>query len=252
MAQSVDDAATGDTLEAIRDLLARTVDLEQVESGLEEELAALARRRTESTTELVSFASSDNQYSRQRTDMAAERTALTREQTRLSTRSTELGNLRTELSRERTGLAGQRTDLSVRRTDMARARTNLAGQRTLLSRQRTDLAAERNRLAEGRTRFASRRTHLSSLRTELAWGRTYLAFIRTGLAFLALGISLFRYFGLNWWTVFDGGLALASLIVIAWAGRGYYSAHIRMKRLSALLRASEEPVPARDVTAMST
>jgi len=55
-------------------------------------------------------------------------------------------------------------------------------------------------------------------------------FIRTGLAFLALGRSLFRYFGFSWWSVFDGFLVLASLVMIAIGGRGYVLAARRLRR----------------------
>ena len=112
----------------------------------------------------------------------------------------------------------------------------MARERTGLSTERTNLARERNALAEGRNRFAERRTGLSSLRTELAWGRTYLAVIRTGLAFLVLGISLFRYFGLSWWSLFDGVLAVGSGVIVVWGGRGYYRSAMRMRRLDENLR----------------
>jgi uncharacterized membrane protein YidH (DUF202 family) len=180
-------------LATIQALMARSVELQEKGETLEEEIADLARRRTEGTSGLLQFASAANTYSEKQTDMAAERTALTREQTRLSTRSTELSNIRTDFARERTSLAGQRTDLAVRRTG------------------------------------------LSDLRTELAWGRTYLALIRTGLAFLVLGISLFRYFGLSWWSLFDGLLALGSAVIVIWGGRGYQQATVRIRKLTEAL-----------------
>ena len=222
-------------LATIQTLVARSVELQESEETLERELADLARRRTEGTSSLLEFASTANTYARQQTEMAAERTSLTREQTRLSTRSTELSNIRTDFARERSSLAGQRTDLAVHRTNMARDRTALARERTGLSGQRTELAQLRNRLAEGRNRYAERRTGLSTLRTELAWGRTYLALIRTGLAFLVLGVSLFRYFGLSWWSLFDGVLALGSVVIVVWGGRGYHRATVRMRAATTAL-----------------
>ena len=226
-----DKAPQADRATAHETLQSRSVAQQEEHAAHEAALAELARRRTEGTSSLLQLASTNNTFSRRQTDMAAERTALTREQTRLSTRSTELSNIRTDFARERSGLAGQRTDLAKLRTDMARDRTSLAQQRTSLSHRRTELAQGRNTLAEGRNQFAERRTQLSRMRTELAWGRTYLALIRTGLAGVVLGISFFRYFGVSLWSVFDAALALASVGLVMWGGRGFRRT---MRRLSVL------------------
>ena len=132
--------------------------------------------------------------------MAQERTALVREQTRLSTRASELAAIRTDLARERTSMGGQRTDLAVLRTDFSRGRTNLALQRT---------------------HMAGSRTLFSRKRTELAGARTHLALVRTGLAFLSLSIAFFRLFGFSWWSIFDGLLAVGSLVATIFGLSGY-------------------------------
>jgi uncharacterized membrane protein YidH (DUF202 family) len=225
-------------LTAIRSLLDRAVELQETGTELERGIHDLEQQRTVTSTGLLEYAATSDTYNRHQTEMAQERTDLTREQTRLSTRSTELATIRTDLSRERSSLAGQRTDLSVLRTDMARGRTNLAGQRTEMAQTRTGLSEKRTELAEGRTKLAGSRTVLSRMRTELARGRTYLALTRTGLAFLTLGIGLFRFFGVSWWSLFDGGLVLASAVITAVGLRGY----LRATRATEGLEANLEPV----------
>jgi uncharacterized membrane protein YidH (DUF202 family) len=69
------------------------------------------------------------------------------------------------------------------------------------------------------------------MRTVLAKGRTYLALIRTGLAFLTLSIGLFRLFGISWWSLFDGTLALGSLTMTAVGLKGYWNSTRSLKVL---------------------
>jgi uncharacterized membrane protein YidH (DUF202 family) len=97
-------------------------------------------------------------------------------------------------------------------------------------------------VAEGRNIYAFTRTRLSFIRTELAKGRTALAIIRTGLAFLVLGISLFRYFGLSWWTIFDGALAVVSLFMVTFGAKGYFAS---IRAMNKLLTGLDEKVLAR-------
>ena len=97
-------------------------------------------------------------------------------------------------------MGGQRTDLAVLRTDFSRGRTNLALQRT---------------------HMAGSRTLFSRKRTELAGARTHLALVRTGLAFLSLSIAFFRLFGFSWWSIFDGLLAVGSLVATIFGLSGY-------------------------------
>ena len=79
------------------------------------------------------------------------------------------------------------------------------------------------------------RSRLSLQRTELARGRTYLAVIRTGLAFLTLGLALFRYFGVSAWSLFDGGLAVVSLIMILFGVRGFQKAKKAERDITSVL-----------------
>lgn len=211
-------------LDLIQALLADSLKTQQEDAEVGRSIHDLEKKRTETTSGLLEYAAHTHTLAQQRTGMAKERTGLVREQTRLSTRSTELSNIRTELSHERTSLAGQRTDLSVLRTDFSRTRTNLADQRTRMAGTRTDLSEKRTRLAGTRTLF-------SNMRTELARGRTYLALIRTGLAFLSLSIAFFRIFGLSGWSVFDGLLGLASLVMTAIGLLGYFRAMRQVNRL---------------------
>ena len=84
------------------------------------------------------------------------------------------------------------------------------------------MASNRTRFSEKRTNLAGTRTVFSNMRTILANGRTYLALIRTGLAFLTLSIAFFRLFGLSWWSLFDGTLALGSLAMTVSGLKGYW------------------------------
>jgi len=54
-----------------------------------------------------------------------------------------------------------------------------------------------------------------------------------------LGISLFRYFGLSWWSLFDGVLAVGSALIVVWGGRGYLRATARIRDLTRGLDAKE-------------
>ena len=61
--------------------------------------------------------------------------------------------------------------------------------------------------------------------------------IRTGLAFLAIGMSLFRYFGLSVWTIFDGALVVMSIGLVIYGGKGYWRSHVDDRHLRELLAA---------------
>ncbi len=219
------------TLKSIHALLTQTVDIQQTGTEIDRSIHDLEKEQIQVTSNLLEHAAVTNTLATHRTEMAKERTGLVREQTRLSTKSTELSDIRTQMSHERTALAGQRTNLSVLRTDLSRSRTNLAGQRNKLAETRT-------KYSEKRTSFAGTRTVLSNTRTALAQGRTYLALIRTGLAFLSLSIAFFRMFGLSWWSVFDGALAVLSLAMTAAGLIGYKRANHRVSVL--LLKVPEE------------
>ena len=80
------------------------------------------------------------------------------------------------------------------------------------------------------------------MRTELANGRTYLALVRTGLTFLTLSIALFRMFGLSWWSVFDGVLAIGSLTMTVVGLTGYWQSHRAVRALESRVPAEEEAV----------
>jgi uncharacterized membrane protein YidH (DUF202 family) len=219
-------------LDLINALLADSLNAHREQNEIGRSIHDLEQKRTEATSGILEFTGAAHTLAEQRTGMAEERTGLVREQTRLSTRSTELSNIRTELSHERTSLAGQRTDLTVLRTDFSRSRTNLADQRTKMARNRTDFS-------EKRTLMASTRTVFSNMRTELAHARTHLSLIRTGLAFLSLSIAFFRIFGLTWWSVFDGLLGLASLIMTLAGLTGYRRAMLLVKGLHHRVPAEE-------------
>lgn len=202
------------TLREIHDLLARSVKIQQEAAETDNAIHATNKALTQTVSDLLNHSTVSGRLAEQRTDMAKERTALVREQTRLSTRSTELSEIRTDMSRERTEFSSQRTNLAVTRTDFSRSRTDLAGQRNTMAERRTGFS-------ETRTQWAGTRTTLSRARTSLAHGRTNLALIRTGLAFLSLSIAFFRMFGLSWWSVFDGALAAASLLMTGMGILGY-------------------------------
>jgi len=212
------------TLNAIQTLLARSLEIHQKDKAVIQSILELNKERTRTTADLLNHTELTNSLAGERTDMAKERTGLVREQTRLSTKSTELSAIRTDMSRERSGLAGQRTDLAVLRTDLSRSRTGLA-------EQRTTMADNRTRYSFKRTALARSRTILSNIRTALAQGRTYLALIRTGLAFLSIAIAFFRMFGPSLWSVFDGLLAVGSIVMTAAGLAGYRRANNRVKTL---------------------
>jgi len=75
-------------------------------------------------------------------------------------------------------------------------------------RERTPLARERNVLA-------GQRTVAACYRTIYARARTGLAFIRTGAAFVGLGIGLMQYFGYSVFSLFDGLIVAAGLLLAA-------------------------------------
>jgi uncharacterized membrane protein YidH (DUF202 family) len=212
------------TLKAIHALLTQTVDVQQIDTEINRSIHDLEKKQTETASGILEHAAVTNTLAGHRTDMAKERTALVRKQTGLSTKSTELSNIRTEMSRERTALAGKRTDLSVLRTDFSRSRTGLA-------ERRNQMAGTRTQFSEKRTELAGTRTVFSNMRTALAQGRTYLALIRTGLAFFTLSIAFFRMFGLSWWSIFDGVLALMSLAITGVGLVGYRRANHRVNVL---------------------
>jgi uncharacterized membrane protein YidH (DUF202 family) len=220
-------------LDAIRSQVVRSVKIHEEDIEIDRSIRDLEKKRTEATSGLLEYTAVTNALAGQRTDMAKERTALVREQTSLSTKSTELSTIRTELSRERSSLASQRTDLAVLRTDFSRSRTSLAD-------QRTKMAGNRTRLSEKRTHLAGTRTVFSNMRTALARGRTYLALIRTGLAFLTLSIGFFRMFGLSWWSVFDGALALGSLAMTVIGLTGYWHSTQTLRSLEGRVSVEEE------------
>ena len=212
----------------IESILDRCAGSEEEQVRMLDEQNELARQRTQATARILPFLSATSLNTEKQTAMAEERTALTREQTRLSTRSTELSNIRTDLGRERTSLSEQRTGLAVQRTEMSRQRTALAEGSNKLAEKRTELAESRNVLARTRNR-------LSRQRTEQSRERTDLSVVRTGLALLTVGTSLFRYFGPSVWSVFDGGLVLASLFMVYYGVRGYRQAKAGERRLDEIL-----------------
>ena len=212
------------TLSAIQSLLARSIEIQMESAEIDKSIHALEKQRTQTTSDMLDHSELTNSLAVQQTDMARERTGLVREQTRLSTKSTELGVIRTDLSRERSGLAGQRTDLAVLRTDLSRTRTGLAEQRNKMALNRTQYSVKRTTLAVSRT-------ILSNIRTSMAQGRTHLALIRTGLAFFSIAIAFFRTFGLSWWSVFDGVLAMGSLAMTGAGIIGYRRATRDVKNM---------------------
>ena len=232
MPDSRNGGENGHALSEVVGLLTRLAELEERQVTAAVEQSDLAKRRTDTTSNLALYASKTSENAETQTSLALERTSLTREQTHLSTRSAELANLRTELAQERTLAAEERTRLATQRTDMAH-------QRTSLSEARTRLAELRNHLAEDRTDFAVARTRLSYQRTELARGRTYLALIRTGLAFLTAGITLFRYFGVSVWTLFDLGLVTFSMLMVYFGVTGYRRSKLAEWRFGKLLDRDE-------------
>lgn len=212
------------TLGAIQALLVQSLEVQREGADIEKSNNDLGRKRTQTTADMLDHSELTNSLAVQRTDMAKERTDLVREQTRLSSKSTELAVIRTDLSRDRSGMAGQRTDLAAVRTDFSRARSGLAEQRNKMANTRTQYSVRRTSLAVSRT-------ILSNTRTYLAQGRTNLALIRTGLAFFSIAIAFFRMFGLSWWSVFDGALALGSLGMTGAGIVGYRRATRAVKSL---------------------
>ncbi len=66
----------------------------------------------------------------------------------------------------------------------------------------------------------------------------FLAMIRTGLAFLAVGLTLFRYFGVSRWSIFDGMLVVLSVFLVVYGGRGYRRAHLNDRHIGSMLAAN--------------
>lgn len=222
-----------ETLSAIQNLLARSIDFHEEETKLGKSILDVDKEQSKTNSDLLHHTELTRGLAGERTDMAKERTDLVREQTRLSTKSTELSVIRTDMSRERSGLAGQRTDLAVLRTDLSRSRTGLAEQRTKMAGNRTQYSLKRTGLARVRTT-------LSNIRTSLAQARTYLALIRTGLAFFSIAIGFFRLFGISWWSVFDAALAVGSLSMTAAGLVGYRRCNNRVKSLQQTFTSEEE------------
>lgn len=214
------------TLKAIHALLAQTLDTQKTDAEAEKE-------QTKAASNWPERIDVTNVPTWHQADMAKKQIALARERTRLSTKSTEFSDIRTQLSQQRTALADRRTNLSLVRTDFSRSRTGLAEQRNKMAGSRTRFSAKRTDLAGTRTVF-------SNMRTALAQGRTYLALIRTGLAFFTLSIAFFRMFGISWWSVFDGGLALMSLAMTAIGLAGYRRANHRVNTLQIRVPSEEE------------
>jgi uncharacterized membrane protein YidH (DUF202 family) len=79
----------------------------------------------------------------------------------------------------------------------------------------------RTPLAKVRTFLANRRSLYACYRTHLARGRTGLAFLRTGFSFIAIGLLLFRVFGLGLAAGAGLVLILAGLVA-AWDGFKWY------------------------------
>lgn len=233
MAQDTYDKEVLSELRAIQDLLVRSLDLQHGTKELNKSILKEESKGTETALDLLEHAVLTNTLTGKKIDMAQERTALVREQTRLSTKSTELSVVRTDMSHERTDLAGQRTNLAVSRTDLSRGRTNLADQRTKMAENRTKFSGKR-------TALAGTRTILSNMRTALAQGRTNLALIRTGLAFFSLSIAFFRMFGISWWSIFDGSLALFSIVMSIMGIRGYLQSTHVIKALQQNMVSAEE------------
>jgi uncharacterized membrane protein YidH (DUF202 family) len=221
------------TLSAMHALLTQLIEIRTDDHHLHESMLDLDKQRTRDITDLLDHTEFTNGLANERTNMAKERTDLVRKQTQLSTRSTELSVIRTDMSRERSGLAEQRTDMAVLRTDLSRSRTGLA-------EQRTQMATNRTKFSLKRTTLAGSRTILSNIRTSLAQGRTYLALIRTGLAFFSIAIAFFRMFGISWWTLFDGLLAVGSLAMTAAGLTGYLRATSKVKTLQKAFAAEQD------------
>jgi uncharacterized membrane protein YidH (DUF202 family) len=74
-------------------------------------------------------------------------------------------------------------------------------------------------LASDRTDLAEERTVLACYRTRMAKVRTGLAFVRTGNAFIGFGFGLLRKFPSGSWHVFDTGLAVLGVLMVA---EGFY------------------------------
>ncbi len=72
-------------------------------------------------------------------------------------------------------------------------------------------------LALERTVLADRRGVMARLRTVMAVSRTGMAYIRTGMSITSVGAGLMAYFGVasTGWTVFNGVLIVAGLVLIA-------------------------------------
>jgi uncharacterized membrane protein YidH (DUF202 family) len=155
---------------------------------------------------------------------------LLEEQNRLTTDLVKLAEKRNEMADRRTKDAQLRTVLSEKRTALTEKQTEYSSRSTELAEQRTRHSQIRTELAENRTSLAETRTGLSGYRSVLAKGRTELASIRTGLAFVALGAGLMRYFGLGPWTVLDGGLLLAGMVMTLYGLRGFTMINKHEKR----------------------
>ena len=54
-------------------------------------------------------------------------------------------------------------------------------------------------------------------------------------ALLTFGIVMFRYFGVSWWSLFDLGLVVASIVFVTGGFRSYLRSHRRVRALDTLL-----------------
>ncbi len=151
----------------------------------------------------------------------------------LSLLGTKYAIERTLLAEERNIMAEERTLLAEKRTHKAQVRTELAEKRSGLARIRTFLAKNRSFLAEKRTTMAQQRTFLAKARTELA-------FIRTGVALVALGSAFARHFGFGWWSIMDGSILLAGIVIISFGIYFYLPTRKEDQRLLDIMRQKEE------------
>jgi CheY-like chemotaxis protein len=151
----------------------------------------------------------------------------------LSMLNTKYAIERNILAHERNLMAEERSLFSEKRTRFSLERTEMSENRSGLSRIRTQVAQRGAFLSEKRSLMAQQRTFLAKARTELA-------FMRTGIALVALATGLMRYFGLGWWTVIDGSIALIGLLMVISAVYYYLPTRKREGGLIDTIRQKEE------------
>ncbi len=59
--------------------------------------------------------------------------------------------------------------------------------------------------------------------------------VLVGLALLAIGLTLLRYFGVSWWSLFDFPLVLVSAAAVVWGTARYRASYRLERRLDVLL-----------------